>query len=206
MLEATWPPFLDLLDRDPDRAFRGFYSFAWRLLKVSPPKIMSSLPESDADDLIREILLHCVVDNFRILRRYTDRGKPFAAWLYIVAHNKCLDYLRRKKYSRDYIESEKESAGPIHSGSPEISLDPDRKMQLKGLIEIVRKCMATLSRKCQILLRLSADEYSPREMTAALGLPANMNKKVSDDLRECRKRLKKVLVREGVDLKAALNC
>jgi hypothetical protein len=45
----------------------------------------------------------------------------------------------------------------------------------------------------------AADGYKPRELTRLLGWPADWNKKASDDLRECRKRLRQSLAAAGID-------
>ncbi len=200
MLKQPWPSFLNLLDENPEEAFSAFYSFAYKVLTVKPPRSLQELPGVEPEDMIQEIILHCVRDDFRVLRRYEDRGKPFAAWLYVLAHNKCLDYLRKTKRE---VEAMSSSANPTYSGvDPDI--DPEVRTRLRDIIEIVRRCVLDLGSYCELLLQCAADEYTPSEIVLVLGWPKNKNKKVADDLRECRRRLKRMLATQGIDLAAAL--
>ncbi|MBU1318230.1 MAG: hypothetical protein KKG33_14055 [candidate division Zixibacteria bacterium] len=206
MLDQSWPPFLDLLDSDPDAVFRGFYSFAIRLLKLKPPRGMRSLAETEKQDLAQSIVLHCVQDNFAVLRRYSDCGKPFAAWFYVLSHNRCLDYLKKQRREDDIFVGGGEcgNCGQDKYGE-DPDIDPQERTKLKGAIEIVRACMSDLGQYCQLLLQLAADEYTPREMTMAMGWPADRNKRVSDDLRECRRRLKRLVSEKGIDVCTVLQ-
>jgi hypothetical protein len=91
MLDQARPNFLDLLDKDPNQAFRDFYEFANKLLIINPPKSLQALTETERKDTIHDIILHCIKENFKVLRSYIDCGRPFAGWLYTVAYNKGLD-------------------------------------------------------------------------------------------------------------------
>jgi RNA polymerase sigma factor (sigma-70 family) len=191
---------LDLLDKSPDEAFREFYSFAQRLLKVKPPRTLQGLSDAAAHDAIQEIILHCVEDDFRVLRKYRDRGRPFSAWFYMLAHNKSLDILRKKNREDSILSGPADSTD---SGSghirPNPDISPEQRTRLRSAIDIVRKCMSMLGEYCRLLLQLAADEYTPREMVLVLGLPRDKAKKISDDLRECRKRLRRLTVEQGID-------
>lgn len=205
MLDEPWPPFLNLLDDNPERAFGAFYSYARSVLKAKPPRPMFDLNDAESEDITQEIILHCVRDDFRVLRRYTDRGRPFAAWLYVLAHNKCLDYLRRRKRDADVMAGHTNDfeSNPDRFGA-DPSISPEQESRLRAVLRAVNGCMSRLSRYCRLLLELAADEYMPSEMALVLGWPKDMNKKISDDLRECRRRLKKMLANAGVDVTSAL--
>jgi RNA polymerase sigma factor (sigma-70 family) len=201
MLQQSWPLFLDLLDENPQKAFSEFYSFARKLLTVKPPRTLQELSKPESEDMIQDIILHCVQDSFRVLRRYQDRGKPFAAWLYILAHNKCLDYLRGLKREVETTSGGFEPGSKDHAtlcSDPDI--DPEVRTRLHSVIELVGTCVSKLGDYCELLLKCAADEYTPSEIVLVLGWPKDKNKKVSDDLRECRKRLRKMLEAQGVDL------
>jgi hypothetical protein len=47
---------------------------------------------------------------------------------------------------------------------------------------------------------MAADEFTPKEMVKVLRRPPRDNKKVSDDLRYCRRKLRKLLTEMGVDV------
>jgi RNA polymerase sigma factor (sigma-70 family) len=206
MLDQSWPSFLDMLESSPDEAFRQLYSFACRLLKVKPPGSMRRLSKTESQDLTQDIILHCTRDNFRVLRQYSDCGKPFAAWLYILAHRKCLDYLRARKRESMTVQYESDMNSPdLDWIASDSDIDPLDRTNLKRVIECVKDCMSRLRKQCQLLLQLAADEYTPREMALVLGWPEESNKKVSDDLRQCRKQLKKIVASEGIDLVSVLQ-
>ena len=93
-MRETWPVFLNRLEEEPQRAFAEFFSFAQRLLEVCPPGVLTQIPPDNREDVIHDIILHCCQDDFRVLKRYADQGRPFAAWFQLVARNKILDHLR----------------------------------------------------------------------------------------------------------------
>ena len=47
----------------------------------------------EAEDMTQQVFLKAV----KSISSYRWKGKPFAAWLYRIAHNQVVDYLRRKK-------------------------------------------------------------------------------------------------------------
>ncbi len=75
LLRQEWPEFLDLLDRDSRRAFEEFYLFARRLLLAAPPHIFLEVPVDSREDIIHDVILHCCRDEFRVLRKYRNRGR-----------------------------------------------------------------------------------------------------------------------------------
>jgi DNA-directed RNA polymerase specialized sigma24 family protein len=195
-LQATWPSFLDLLDPDPKRAWEGFYAFAWKLLQARPPRLLRSLQPADQENVIAEVIVHCTDDHFRRLRTYQDKGKPFAAWLVVVAHHKALDWIRRYPQPGD----EPKGTEPEDQRHYDKPVDP-------GLRERVSACRRRLGEKCQRLIELWADYgYRPREIAEdpalghELGYSPDENKRVSDDLRYCKKKLKGLLREEGLGL------
>jgi len=65
-----------------------------------------------------------------------------------------------------------------------------------------RRAMDMIDDYCRLLLEMAGDEITPLEMIAILRLPRDQNKKVSDDLRHCRKKLKSIIYEEGTDIDA----
>jgi RNA polymerase sigma factor (sigma-70 family) len=206
MLDQPWPEFLNLLDQDANAAFQEFYQFLYKLLTVRPPQGMRSLSETESEDLLQEIVLHCVQDDFRVLRQYRPQGRPFAAWLYVLAHNKCLDCLRRRSRSPELHSQFNYGVGEDSlGGGVDSDLTPEKRAGLRDVISTVKGCLSRLRQYCRLLLQLAAEEYTPREMVLLLGWPPDKNKKVSDDLRECRRQLRKVMVEEGIDVESVLQ-
>lgn len=198
VLSQSWPGFLDLISSNPERAFEQFYRFARRMLTVCPPSVMWQVAPSNREDQIHDIVLHCCRDDFRVLRRYQNRGKPFAAWFMFVARNKILDHLRSKGNAPKVSLAEEDAENPgivLEDPSPLA----DEQVERRQIIEQVLAALQSLSDQCRILIQGAAEGYRPRELTQLLGWSADQNKKASDALRECRKKLRRALNERGLD-------
>jgi RNA polymerase sigma factor (sigma-70 family) len=192
MENLSWPGFLDCLDKDPDAAFADFYRFTVSQLRRRPPPAMHALKD-DREDLTHNFVLHCVKDNFRVLHKYRDEGKPFGCWLHIVAQNFFLDMLREQPIDDDpnLVERLTEDITAVN---------PEEELPWRELLDSVKKALPNLDRCCRLLLVLAAREFTPKEMVHVLRLRRDQNKKVSDDLRYCRQKLKRMLADDGADL------
>ncbi len=189
-----WPGFLDLLDSHPEKGLEEFYLFVAGLLRSSPPRMMNSLSKEDKEDLIQDIVIHCIQDNFRVLRTYENEGNAFAAWLYFIARNKIIDFLRK---------SGREIKLRSNPNPQELrwSHDTSRNREDFGdAVNIARKCLEKMDEYCRLLLKMSSDEFLPREMVMVLGWPAEKAKKVSNDLGYCRKKLSNLLWENGLKI------
>lgn len=200
-MNDSWPDFLDRLDQDPDGAFADFYALTCQSLQSVPPRPLKAVPKDEWLDRIHEVVYHCCRDSFAALRRYKDRGKPFVAWLHVVAHNRIysvvnpqLDKPQIAPLSEDSGKHRAESAILRGGGSPEL------RAQLAQLQEAVRKALGGVGDKCRTLLKMAADEWTPQEMASVLRQPPATSKKISDDLRYCRRRLRDMLYESGVDV------
>lgn len=189
-LRSPWPSFLDRLDSEPQRAWRDFYAFGWKLLQTWPPSPFSSLRDSERQDMISHVLLHCARDDFRVLRQYERRGGSFAGWLRRVASSHSIDELRRRRSVVDV------DALQLVASGEDVAADQEH----RDLLSAVRSALELLSDRCRILLEAAADGLKPRHMTALLGLPRDANKQVGDQLRDCRRSLARILVSRGWDL------
>ena len=200
MENPSWPAFLGLLDSDPDRAFSEFYRFTSVLLTKKPPPAMRTLcsEEEDSRDLIHDFIYRCVRDGFRVLRKYRDEGKTFACWLYTIAGNFFWDKLREKRRKPKTISIERD---PKAQGLKDSGPGPAKELEQKELEEIGRKTIARMDEYCRLLLVLRHERgLKPKEIVKLLGLPSDQNKNVSDDLRYCWQKLKKLLGQAGVDV------
>lgn len=187
VLEECAPAFLDMLDSDPDLAWAAFHDFAWRLLRVHPPPVFRDLPEAVREDLIADLVLRCRDDGFRILRRYRNRGLPFACWLARLARNRAIDLCRREGRRAPEIP------GWTHP-------EPVERIDHRDLLEAVDACLAEMSPERILLLEYAAGGLKPRHIVALLGLPPASGKKVSDKIRECRRELRRRLEQRGCRL------
>jgi hypothetical protein len=96
---ACWPSFLEELDRDPERAFRGFYEFFMRAARARQPATLRHFPWDERQDLLHDLVLLFVERDFRKLKTYKDNGKPFIVWMYCVVNHHLIERLRDR--SRD---------------------------------------------------------------------------------------------------------
>lgn len=195
LLRQEWPAFLDLLDRDSSRAFEEFYLFARRLLQAAPPQILLDVPVEAREDLIHDIILHCCREKFWVLRQYRNRGHAFSAWFAFVAHNKVKERLRTKK-GKEWLRPraadavrEQRAPGP----------SPADTAAGRDLLDRVRAHVGELGQVCRVLLLGAAEGRPPRELVHLLGWPPEWNKRASDTLRNCRRRLRQRLIDDGLD-------
>ena len=205
MRDPSWPQFLDLLDSDTQAALAGFYRFlTWTFSKV-PPRPVRSLRTEDQEDVKQEIFVHCIEKDFRVLRQYVPSGRPFAAWLYTVAHNVSIDYIRKKESNHKVVSIHEDSNGKSLENTLVNPIDEVKRFMIARYIPAAKKMMERLDEYCRLLLEMAADEFTPKEMVLALGLPTNQNKEVSDKLRYCREKLKKLLGEAGIDIGSILK-
>ncbi len=186
-----WPGFLDLLDSEPGKALDEFYRLASGTIARVPPRPVRGLAKQAFEDFFHDFVLACCKGRFRKLKQYRDRGRPFAGWLYVVAHNFALDWLARLDQPMENTNFA-ETAGVSGNG-------------LAHLVQNVQQAISTLSEKCRLLLKLAAEEYTPKEMTLAMGWPEDQNAKASNDLRYCRRKLRQILADSGVDIEEELG-
>jgi DNA-directed RNA polymerase specialized sigma24 family protein len=195
-LRSTWPTFLDLIEREPQTAFEQFSEFAIALLRTRPPRIFGDLSRADREDMIHEIILHCRKDDFRVLRQYRDRGFPFSTWFQRTAHNKVIDFIRSRPAQGDpNIEEQTDT-----DRGPSVEMQPD----VEALIDSTLSALSEMKIECRLLILAGGLEFSPLQMTRLLGWQRTQNKKASDMARDCRRRLKQLLDRAGVDLSRAM--
>jgi RNA polymerase sigma factor (sigma-70 family) len=163
---------------------------------------MRCLNDHDKESLISDIIYHCVRDDFAVLRKYDDLGYPFEAWLYKIAHRIVLDWLKRKKREKELSRSSDDK--DPNDCSIELADHHGHSQPLLEMVRQVKALIPLLGKNCQLLLKLAAEEYTPKEMALVLQLSSDQNKKVSDDLRYCRQRLKNLMWERGFDLRVLI--
>jgi len=76
----------------------------------------------EAEDLTQQVFLNTL----RSISSFKWRGKPFSAWLYRIAHNQVVDYLRKKKKAVVPLEENLASAGDNPQQAAERKLGIER--------------------------------------------------------------------------------
>ncbi|GEM_PF-1521735 len=196
----SWPWFLDLLDSDPRKAAEGFSRFARKRFTSYPNSYLNSLSRDEQEDIIQDVIVGCIENNFSRLRGYQDIGKSFGGWLTRILVNKCKDYGRKSGREIREDDSNDDSNGNTVDTNCDPLPDPSIKAEYGELLEACRQVMKLLDVDCQIILELTAEGYSLDEIRIAIRAIDNENKMVSDRRSYCRKRLVKLLKDKGYNV------
>ncbi len=155
---------LDNQDRNAYASLMSNYrdSIYFMLLKMTNNK-------DDAEDLTIEAFGKA----FKKLEQYTP-DYAFSTWLFKIASNNCIDFIRKKKqrvYSLDK-EFNDEEGTEMASRIPSDSLDPEEVMIRMQKIKILRDIVEKLKPHYRILIELRYfKEYSYDEIANELNLP-----------------------------------
>jgi RNA polymerase sigma-70 factor (ECF subfamily) len=137
-------------------------SIYFMLLKMTNNK-------DDAEDLTIEAFGKA----FKKLEQYTP-DYAFSTWLFKIASNNCIDFIRKKKqrvYSLDK-EYNDEAGTEMAARIPSDALDPEESMIKMQKIKILRGIVDKLKPHYRILIELRYfKEYSYDEIAAELDLP-----------------------------------
>jgi len=152
-IKGNQKAYADLLVRYKDTIF-------FMLLKMVNNK-------SDAEDLTIEAFGKA----FKNIHQYTPNF-AFSTWLFKIATNNCIDYLRKRK--ADLISLDVENENSEHDSIiVDISvLDPEEKMIQKQKTKLMRTIVAKLKPRYRQLIELRYfDELSYEEIAEKLDLP-----------------------------------
>ncbi|MGB9696138.1 MAG: RNA polymerase sigma factor [Ignavibacteria bacterium] len=122
----------------------------------------------DVEDLTQETFIKA----FQSLERF-DNQFSFSTWLFKIASNNCVDYLRKKKLKTFSIDKQIDTPDEeMYFEIPDTDLMPDKKIVDKERKQIIEEAIANLPEKYRkvILLRHSEmKEYE--EIAEELNLP-----------------------------------
>ncbi|GAB4432245.1 MAG: hypothetical protein OHK0015_19570 [Chloroflexi bacterium OHK40] len=111
-----------------------------------------------AEDLLADVFLRALEG----LPEYRERGRPFEAWLYSIAHNKVVDHFRRQRVRR---------SSPLHEGlAAEPGAEPQQQALQREAQRLAWGAVARLTDDQQqvVTLRFIAG-YSIAEVAEQLG-------------------------------------
>ena len=121
----------------------------------------------DADDIYQTVLETLLENDCKALRAL-KKPESLASWLVVVASNKTVDFLRRRRRRellRSYTVSEPESA---------YITPPSESVEERELRELIRSYVVELPPLDQLVLKLFYEErLKYREIAGLLGLPIN---------------------------------
>jgi RNA polymerase sigma-70 factor (ECF subfamily) len=125
---------------------------------------------TDADDLTIEAFGKA----FKNLSQYTP-DFAFSTWLFKIATNNCIDFIRKKKkmtFSMNIGFDSNEDGTEIAHNIPSETLDPEEKFIENQKIKLMRDIVERLKPHYRDLIKLRYfEEYSYEEISEALDLP-----------------------------------
>lgn len=204
ILEQSWPDFLEYLQSDWRKAADQFAGFAYKVLQSQPPAILKTLNDDLRKEIIQLTVIHFIDNECRILKNYTDQGKPFKSWFYQVAYRKALDIVREKvRTDPRYVSRPKDSEEDfnIFDVLEDTTSQADADLRGGEILEIIAGALRTLKTKCQLLILGAASGFQAKQLAVLLGLGQKGNVTAANDLRYCRKQMKALLAKEGINLK-----
>ena len=123
---------------------------------------------TDAEDLAQDVFIR----TFSVLDRY-DPSYPFSSWLFRIASNLCIDYLRKKRGTYVYLDEPIEGKdGEMSRQLPSHLPKPDREMESKEMMLALEEAIGTLPEHYRIIVVLRHQEQlSYEEISDSLGIP-----------------------------------
>ena len=143
-------------------------------------------------ELAKELTIEAFGKAFNKLHSYTPKF-AFSTWLYSIAKNNLIDYLRKKKLTtvslENMFDSDEENAQVLQI--PADILNPEGELEKKQRIKILRKIVEKLNPNYRMLVKLRYfKEYTYDEIAQELKIPLGT---VKAQLHRSREQLFKIL-------------
>lgn len=125
--------------------------------------------KDDADDLTIEAFGKA----FKRLSQYTP-NYAFSTWLFKIASNNCIDFIRRKKMTTFSIDRtfENDEGGEMSMDIKAEGLNPEESMEKKQKVKHMRDIVEKLKPRYRVLVEMRYfDELSYEEIAEKLDLP-----------------------------------
>lgn len=168
----------------------GFEELVRRYQRPITNYVFRMLNDYDASlDVTQEVFIKV----YNSLNRYSSEYK-FSTWLYRIAHNAAIDYIRRRSPNEQSIETEnKDGAYQLQIESPNPTPEQDReRSEWRTEIEAVVKCLPSVYREL-ILLR-HAQDLSYDEIAEITNLPLGT---VKNRLFRAREMMREIFIERG---------
>ena len=124
--------------------------------------------QGEVDDLVQE----CFIKAFSALNSYST-DYAFSTWLYKIATNHTIDFLRKKKLSTMSIDRPIQTKdGEIEYELPDVSYRPDRHIVEDERRELIQEAISQLPKKYnRVIVMRHQQEKSYEEIARELNLP-----------------------------------
>lgn len=114
---------------------------------------------TEAEDMTQQVFLHAL----QSISAYKEKGLPFSSWLYRIAHNQVVDFLR-KKAKHATIPLDESLPLPAADGDPKYLVE--KKMTIEEIVMATREL--TAAQREVVSLRF-AGELSITEVAGVMG-------------------------------------
>lgn len=131
----------------------------------------------DAEDITFDTFIKC----FNGLSKF-DTSKPFATWLFTIAHNVTMDFFRKSKQEYEYLDDR-------HAVADDFVQEYEKKKKIERIDKAIAK-LPPIDREIVVLFH--KEEHSYQEISEITDLPVTT---IKTRLHRARKKLQ-TLVRE----------
>jgi RNA polymerase sigma-70 factor (ECF subfamily) len=143
-----------------------------------------------AEDLAQEVFLKA----FRSLDSFAPERR-FSSWLLKIAHNACLDHLRRRRPRLEPLEGDEDDPGPLLRLADPAAESPLARREGADLRRALERAIAALRPEYrEIVLLRHREDLSYEEIVEITGLPLGT---VKTHLHRARRAMAEVLARDG---------
>lgn len=119
----------------------------------------------------------------------------FSTWIYRIAKNTALDFVRRRKQNTVSIDSSGEENEGFDIADESESASPEKKVLQKEKVQILRKAIDALSEEHrEIIILRDMNDYSYEAIAESLGIETGT---VKSRLFRAREQLRKILLKEN---------
>ena len=170
------------------RHSKGLYRYIYRFIGG---------PEARAEELLQDVFIKVI----NASKGYQPRAK-FTTWLYGIAKNHCIDYLRKERHRKtDSLDTPNDHYKSASLGDfiPSHNSTPEEATERKQTGEILREAIATLPEEQREALFMREDlQLTFREIAEILGCPeSTIKSRIRYALEHLRVALKPLGIRES---------
>lgn len=144
------------------------FSYAYRMVK----------DYHDAEEITFDTFIKC----FNALPSF-DVSRPFAPWLFTIAHNLIMDRFRKRRGDVEYLDE-------FQPSDEDIPAEFEKKRQIEKIDQALLRLLPT---DRELIILFHKEEHSYAEISEITGMPVTT---IKTRLHRARKRLS-ILVREG---------
>ncbi len=125
---------------------------------------------SQIEDLTQEVFIKA----FQHLKDF-DYEHQFASWLFKIANNHCIDYIRKKRLRVYSIDDQvRTDDGPMEYEIPDSTYEPDLHMLREQKSKLISQAINSLPDKYrEVIVLRHQEELSYEEIAVRTGLPVN---------------------------------